>query len=135
WGCALNKCEGRNSSESDPTPASAHFVRLADPLRSGEGSRKSVRVRSAGVPLQPHRHPALVKLLALEPAFAGLVERGDHGAVDARHVRLHLVAGLALQIGEMAIAFREAHQQLLVELRYLRDIDGVEAVALVDRLA
>src|SRR5205814_5899816 len=62
-------------------------------------------------------------LAALEPVRTQRIERVGAWPVDPRHVVLHLVADLGLQIGEVAVADREPRQQLRIELRRLRRVD------------
>src|SRR5438477_10707364 len=70
-------------------------------------------------------------LATVEPVRAQRIERVGARPVDPRHIVLHLVADLGLQIGEVAVADREARQQLRVELRRLRRVDRSDLVLLV----
>src|ERR1041384_4096200 len=79
--------------------------------------------------------PDLLDARALEPARAERVERVGAGAVDTRHVLLHLVADPGLQIGEIAIADREARQELRIELRRLVRVDRNHLVLLIGEAA
>ena len=53
---------------------------------------------------EPVIAPVSPDLVAPQPRLAAAVERRDLGPVEARHVGLHLVADLVLQIGEMPVA-------------------------------
>src|ERR1700734_584029 len=75
------------------------------------------------------------KRLALQPSRTAGVKLVELRAFYPRHVRFDFVTDLALQIGEMPIAFREARQQILVEHKFSRRIDRVEPILFVDRLA
>ena len=62
------------------------------------------------------------------------VERFHFGAFQPRHVRLHLVADVALQVGQVAITFWETLQQFLIERQQLPGIHRIHAILLVNRL-
>src|SRR5438477_3337216 len=74
-------------------------------------------------------------LAALEPVCAQRIERVGARPIDPRHIVLYLVAHLGLQIGEMAIADREARQQLRIELRRLGRVDRRDLVLFVSQAA
>ena len=78
-------------------------------------------------------HP--IFLLPLSQFAPKRVELVGLRPIDARHVLLHLVADLGLQIGEVAVAHRKARQQLRIELRRLGGIDRDDLVLLVGQAA
>src|SRR4051812_45324593 len=74
-------------------------------------------------------------LAALEPVRPQRIERVGARPIDPRHIVLHLVADLGLQIGEVAVADRETRQQLRIELGRLPGIDRSDLVLLVGQAA
>src|SRR3990172_5074700 len=79
--------------------------------------------------------PASLRFLSLQPGLALGVERVQLRSVAPGHFGLDLVADLALQIGEVPVAFRELRQQLFVELGRASGLDRVDAVLLVGEAA
>src|SRR4051812_47579805 len=76
-----------------------------------------------------------LQLLALQPPLARLIQPLHLRPIQARHIGFHRVADPRLQIGEMAIASREARQQIGIERELRRRIERIEPILLVDRLA
>src|SRR4051794_16225830 len=76
----------------------------------------------------------LVRRPAGEPARAARVQRVDLGPDEPGHVRLDVEADPCLGVGEVAVADREALEQLRVEHQGGGRVERVEAVLLVDRL-
>src|SRR6202035_4958373 len=108
------------------------------PPRSVIGSIRSASAATASyisLRTTAERAERWLKLLALEPRRAAPVERVELRPDQPRHVGLHGLAVLALQIGEVAVAFGEAREQRRVEPHGRGRIDRIDAVALVDRLA
>src|SRR5262249_25781389 len=78
---------------------------------------------------------ALPQWVAGPPRRATRVERVEFRPDHARHVGLHGLPVLGLQVGEVAIALREAGEQRRVEPHARGWVYRIDAVALVDRLA
>src|SRR5215831_20227334 len=72
---------------------------------------------------------------SFEPLLAVPVERLELGSRESRHVGLHGLSVLGLQIGEMAVSFRKPREQRRIELHGRGWIDRHDAVAFIDRLA
>src|SRR5262249_48944549 len=72
---------------------------------------------------------------ALEPACPLRIKRVELWSFQAGHVGFHFVTDLALQISEMAIAFREMLEQVLVERKLGRRVHRIESVLLVNEPA
>src|SRR5215467_13530439 len=68
------------------------------------------------------------QFLPLEPTFALGIQSLERGSVQAGQLVLDLVADLALQVAEMAIALRELRQESLVERQLCIGLDGIDAV-------
>ena len=77
----------------------------------------ALRRRDASMTLIGRRSHSALQRLALQPGAAARVERLDLRPLEARHVGFHLVADPGLQVGQVAIAFGKALQQLGVELQ------------------
>src|SRR3979490_1765882 len=77
----------------------------------------------------------LLQLLALQPGRPAPVQRLELRPDRPGHAELDGLAVTRLQIGEVAIAFRKAREQLLVELDLGGRVDRRHQIALVDRLA
>src|SRR6186997_29793 len=82
-----------------------------------------------------HSPPDVLDAAALEPIRAQRVELVGFRPIDARHVHLHLVAHLGLQVGEVLVAHGKARQQLRVELGSLGGIDRRDLILFVGQAA
>src|SRR5580704_2192729 len=69
-----------------------------------------------------------------QPSFPSRVEGFYFRTLQPRHIGLHFVPDIALQVSQVAIAFRKALQQLLIELQQLARIHRVHAVLFVNGL-
>ena len=84
--------------------------------------------------LSPSRQVALL-LFPLQPGGAPAIQQIERRAVAARHVGLHPIADLGLQIGEVAVTLGHLVQKLLVELDLGARHHRIDAVGLVNGLA
>src|SRR5208282_2015641 len=71
---------------------------------------------------------------AIEPAGSAGVNLVKFRSLDSGHVGFDLVPDPALQVREVAIALREAVEQILVEHDFHRRIHWIEPILLIDRL-
>jgi hypothetical protein len=60
------------------------------------------------------------------------IERLESRAFQPREIVLHGVADAALQIGEVAVAFRKARKQRRVQRELRRRVDGIDTVLLIN---
>src|SRR5262245_22571207 len=73
----------------------------------------------------------LLKFLALKPGLTLRIKRRERRPVEPRKLLLDLVADLALQIGEVTVAFGELRQMCLVERKPRVRFDRIDAVFLI----
>src|SRR5215216_2440451 len=123
----VTACPPPGRQSIDLCPLASEAVELANGLL-WTGNKTTVPSKLGTFAVQASQR------LAREPCGAASIECVELGAVDPGHVRLHVKTVPGLQIGQVAVAFGEAHQQVGIEGRACRGVNGVEPVFLIDRL-